>query len=337
MKQFRTGLVVGKFSPLHLGHELLIRRAMEACETTFVISYSLPELPGCEAAKREQWLRARFPDAVVLVVDKDVPHNDEDALIHRRFCACLCLDTLGTTVEAVFTSEEYGDGFARELGRCFTERTGRPHAVEHVNVDQARGTVPVSGTMVRADPHAHRHFLSDAVYASFVEKVCILGGESSGKTTLAAALAERLETAWVPEYGRELWVARDGALAYGDMAHIGRTQLRHEAQARPRAKRYLICDTSPLTTLFYSRDMFGRADPVLEAMADAPYEHYFLCAPDFDFIQDGTRRDVVFRQQQHRWYQHELRRRELPYILLGGPLQQRIATAVAHLPRNAPE
>lgn len=331
MKQFKTGLVVGKFSPLHLGHELLIQRAMDACDTTFIISYSLPELPGCEAHKREQWLRARFPDAVVLVVDKDVPHNDDDSLIHRRFCASLCMDVLGTTVEAVFTSEDYGDGFALELSQFFTARTGRPHMVRHVNVDQARRAVPVSGTMARSDPHAHRRFLSDVVYASFVDRVCILGGESSGKTTLAAALAERLGTAWVPEYGRELWVAQDGVLSYEDMARIGRTQLQREVEARLQAKRFLFCDTSPLTTLFYSREMFGRADPALEAMADAPYEHFLLCAPDFDFIQDGTRRDVDFRQQQHVWYLDQLSRRELPYVLLTGPLEQRIADAIAQL------
>lgn len=331
MKQFSTGLVVGKFSPLHLGHELLIRRAMEACDTTFIISYSLPELPGCEAHKREQWLRARFPDAMVLVIDAGLPHNDDDELIHRRFCANLCLDKLGTTVEAVFTSEDYGDGFAEELGRCFSARTGRRMTVRHVMVDQARGIVPVSGTLVRSDPHAHRHFLSGAVYASFVEKVCLLGGESSGKTTLAAALAERLETAWVPEYGRELWEARDGVLRYEDMSHIGSVQLQREAKARPQARRFLVCDTSPLTTLFYSREMFGRADPALAEMAEARYDHIFLCAPDFDFIQDGTRRDADFRQQQHRWYQDELSRRNLSCHLLSGPLERRVADAIAHL------
>ena len=34
-------------------------------------------------------------------------------------------------------------------------------------------------------------------------RVAILGAESSGKSTLAAALAERYGTVWVPEYLRE--------------------------------------------------------------------------------------------------------------------------------------
>jgi hypothetical protein len=35
--------------------------------------------------------------------------------------------------------------------------------------------------------------------------MALLGGESSGKTTLARALAQSLGTTWVPEYGRQRW------------------------------------------------------------------------------------------------------------------------------------
>jgi nicotinamide riboside kinase len=46
------------------------------------------------------------------------------------------------------------------------------------------------------------------VYADHVQRVAFIGGESSGKTTLARVLAERLQTVWVPEYGRTLWEQR---------------------------------------------------------------------------------------------------------------------------------
>lgn len=349
MKAFRTGLVVGKFSPLHLGHELLIRRAMEACGETIIISYSLPELQGCEPWKREQWLRARFPQARVLVLDGErhaLPHNDADALAQREFVGRLCVDVLGTTVDAVFTSEDYGDGFAAELTRYFARRACAEAkrdagvrafavaqgcalaAVQHVCVDQARKAVPASGTLVRSDPHAHRAFLSPEVYSSFVQTVCFLGGESSGKTTMAAAMAARMETVWAAEYGRELWMEQDGRLAYADMARIAETQQRREDSQRLQARRYLFCDTSALTTLFYSGEMFGRAEPALERMAQRRYDHVFLCAPDFDFVQDGTRREAEFRQRQHSWYLAELARREISHALLEGPLQRRIATVL---------
>ena len=48
MSRYRTGLVVGKFSPLHRGHELVIGAAFAHCAEVVVLSYSRPEFPGSE-------------------------------------------------------------------------------------------------------------------------------------------------------------------------------------------------------------------------------------------------------------------------------------------------
>lgn len=344
---FRRGLVVGKFSPLHLGHELLIRRALGDCEHVTVISYSVPELPGCGPERREAWLNARFPGTTVLVLDDArlralcrqqglpapdaIPHNDADGELHRHFVAWLLLAVLGRTVDAVFTSEEYGDGFAAVLARRFTDARGRAMAVRHVSVDPARVAVPVSGTRVRADPHGQKAFLAPPVYASFVRTVCLLGGESSGKTTLAQALAERLGTLWVAEYGRERWVAQDGILHYEDMRDIGAVQQRREDAMRPDANGWLVCDTSALTTLFYCRAMFDRDDAELARLAERRYDRVLLCAADFDFVQDGTRRDAAFSSRQHAWYVGQLARRGIPWLLLTGGVEARLDTALAWL------
>jgi HTH-type transcriptional repressor of NAD biosynthesis genes len=49
-----------------------------------------------------------------------------------------------------------------------------------------------------------------------VPRLVLLGAESSGKTTLATALAEVLSTTWVPRYGRTLHEQKHGELAYVD-------------------------------------------------------------------------------------------------------------------------
>ncbi|MDM5175602.1 AAA family ATPase [Massilia sp. DJPM01] len=346
-RQWRRGLVVGKFCPLHRGHMLVIDSALAACDEVVVISYTKPEFAGCGRALREAWLRALYPQARVLVLDDAslaalqggatavrVPHNDAPDTEQRGFCGWLCLDLLGVMVDAVFTSEDYGDGFARALAAYFDARRGpgAPRAdVRHVSVDRARALVAVSGTAIRTDPHVLRAFLHPLVYASFVRKVCLLGGESSGKTTLAAALAQALGSVWAPEFGRELWIEKAGALVFGDLLDIGRTQRAREQALLPHATRWLVCDTSPLTTLFYSEAMFGQADPTLHELAAQPYDVTLLCAPDFAFVQDGTRRDEIFRQRQHAWYVDELTRRGLPFTIVQGTPAQRLAQACARL------
>ena len=345
MTRFRRGLVIGKFSPLHRGHEALIRSAQKACDEVIIISYSKPEFAGCEAGMRAMWLAELFPTTRRLVVTDQflrehtcgngqftaVPKNDAPDAVHREFCGFLCETYFGGPVDAVFTSEDYGDGFAEHLTQRFRAR--RPHTatVEHVCVDPRRVGVPVSGSLIRTDIHAHRSRLSPYVYGSFVQRICLLGGESSGKSALAEALAERLETAFVPEYGRELWTAKAGRLVYEDMLEIARRQIDREQSAAQRSHRYLVCDTSPLTTLFYSLEMFGQADTALEAMALRPYDSYVLCAPDFEFVQDGTRRDAAFRQRQHAWYLEQLNHRGARYLLAEGSLQARVERIVVYL------
>ena len=338
------GLVVGKFSPLHHGHELLLRRAEAGCKELYIISYSLPEFAGCEAAVRAGWLAELFPRAHRLVVTPEflrdrlpgveLPANDADELSHRRFCGLLCREIFGVSVDAVFTSEGYGDGFARELTQFFRERDPAAPAVQHVLVDLARTAVPISGTAVRANPHAQRSHLSPVVYRSFVRRVCLLGGESSGKTTLAAALAENLGTVFVPEYGRERWERQNGVLVYDDMLDIGQRQAALEDAAAGTAAGYLICDTSPLTTLFYSHAMFGKAEEALERLATRPYHLVVLCASDIPFVQDGTRQDEAFRDRQYAWYLERLAEMGQPWVLVGGSVDARVRAVREALSRS---
>ena len=57
-------------------------------------------------------------------------------------------------------------------------------------------------------------------------------------------------------------------------------------------------------------EMFGRADSTLPMLAMRPYDHYVLCSPDFEFVQDGTRRDSRLRERQHAWYLEESAREQ---------------------------
>ena len=328
MTRFRTGLVVGKFAPLHLGHEHVIRAALAVCDYVVLLSYSHPEFPGCEPARRGTWLAARFPLTTRIVLDpatEPLPDNGDSDDTHRAFCAAILRRHLDRPIDAVFTSESYGPGFAADLAR----RQGSP--VAHITIDPARAAIPVSGTALRADIHGLRRFLAPEVYATFVERVALLGGESTGKSTLAAALARELGTTHVAEYGRELWDDRAGELTYDDLHAIAREQIRREeaAMLSPDTHRFVICDTTPLTTLFYSQELFGYANAELVALSRRPYDHLVLCADDFPFVQDGTRQGEAFRQKGQAWYLQNLTAKQ--HLRACGALPSRIAAIRAFL------
>jgi hypothetical protein len=79
-----------------------------------------------------------------------------------------------------------------------------------------------------------------------MKRIAILGTASSGKTTLAAALAQRFGTVWVPEYLREFVDSGPRAGGGGPDPHRP-----HAAGARGRPRRArstIFCDTTPLMT-----------------------------------------------------------------------------------------
>lgn len=334
MRRHRLGLVVGKFAPLHLGHEWLIDQAAQVCERVLVLSYTRPEFDRCEAAVRRRWLAQRCAPHACHVIDdawldarctalgipmRPLPANREADAIHQQYLGWLLRDVLRETPDAMFASEAYVTPCAAALSAALG------HVVQAVLVDPQRREVPISASVVRRDPAAHARWLSPVVRAAFVRRVLLLGGESSGKTTLAAALAREHRTLWAPEYGRELWEARGGRLDEGDLLAIAQAQIAREEQLALEASDLLFCDTSPLTTLGYGLWTHGRADPRLHELAGRHYDTVVLCAPDFPFVQDGTRRDPLFRLQQHAWYREQLKQRGWAYVEVAGGVEQRVA------------
>jgi NadR type nicotinamide-nucleotide adenylyltransferase len=182
-------------------------------------------------------------------------------------------------VDVVFTSEDYGDELAARL------------QARHVCVDRARVVVPVSGTAIRADPAANWIYIPPVVRPAFVQRVAILGAESTGKSTLARQLADIFQTTWVPEYGRTYCEARDPrTLTLEDFDAIGRGQLAMEEAGVMDANKVIFCDTDLHTTCTWSDMIAGSRSPWLDAAARARrYHGTFLLGADVPWVNDGTR------------------------------------------------
>lgn len=337
--QYRNGLIVGKFSPLHKGHESLIRFGLSKCDHLYVFAYSNPEFEGYSAQERQKWLSELFPEVKSTSISAEMakkdlgllmPLNDSEDVVHRRFVGDLWQKLVGLPLDVVFTSEAYGDGFANELTEHISSIQDQVE-VSHEMMDLERKEIPVSGTMLRQDIHRHRKFLSPIVYASFVCRVCLLGAESTGKSTLAERLAEEFETVFVPEYGRELWESQGGHLGFEDMLKIARTHISNEERMILGANKVLFIDTSPLTTFLYSKNLFDTVDIELERLANRKYDRTFLCLPDFPFVQDGTRSSEEFQNLQHQQHLRELSERGIPFTALTGSIRERVDTVKMEL------
>jgi NadR type nicotinamide-nucleotide adenylyltransferase len=314
----RRGLVVGKFMPLHRGHQLLIDTALAECDDVTVVVYDTQPpgvYPPMPLSLRTGWLRELYPrlESIVGVEDPLPPDESDDPVNAEVYARQLAfLGRFGR-----FYSSE--PGYAR-----FAELMGARHVV----VDEARALVPVSGTAIRDDPYRYRGMMSPRVYASLVRRVALVGTESAGKTTLARALAERLDTRWTHEYGRELWEAQDLQGSFADHLRIAVRQREREDAAARHARSFLFCDTTAWTTLHWSLRSYGYADDRLHALVDRTMGDYVwvVCDNDFGWVQDGTRELVgeaaaAFQEAQVR----DLEARGVAFHVVSGTVEDRVA------------
>jgi len=320
MRPWRHGLAIGKFRPPHIGHGLLIETALgQVDRLTVVVCGDLSDtLP---VGLRAEWLRELYPAADVRTFDSTGfdPQNS-------RLWADLTRDRLGLAPDVVFTSEAYGDAYARHL------------AAEHVPVDPGRARVPISASRILARPLDHLEFLAPCVRAYFVLRVALVGAESTGKTTLAHRLADHYRTAWVPEYGRTYsdGLPRASAPEWStrDFLHIAEAQGRLEDMLARHADRVLICDTDPLTTSLWHERYRGADAPAVRALADARrYALYLVAGDEIAWEDDGTRERADVRPWLQRRILDELAATGRPFVLLEGPLDRRLATATGQIDR----
>lgn len=127
--------------------------------------------------------------------------------------------------------------------------------------------------------------------------VAIIGAESTGKSTLAADLAERvravagLRCTWVPEHLRSWCDARGRTPRADEQAAIARAQA-EAILAAAAAHDIVIADTTPLMTAVYSWMLFG--DDTLVAGAIDFHRRCaatLLTALDLPWEPDGLQRD----------------------------------------------
>lgn len=170
-----------------------------------------------------------------------------------------------------------------------------------------------------------------------VARIAILGAESSGKSTLAATLAGRYGTLWVPEYLREFVDTKQRVPFEADQVGIARTQLEREDVAAALASRLLFCDTTPFMTALYSRFYWHRVDEELAQLAAKhDYAATFVAAPDTPWVADGLQRESAeIRDYVHGQVLAGLEARGIAFTLLHGGLEARIAQAAEVLAQFA--
>jgi nicotinamide riboside kinase len=174
--------------------------------------------------------------------------------------------------------------------------------------------------------------------------VAVLGAESTGKTTLAQALAEaltdpspgtsaaspaqpvgtglpgkKLRTGWVPEVLRQ-WCREQGRTPQAhEQAAIMEAQHR-QIEAAARQHELVVCDTTAVMTAVYSECIFGdRSLHLRAAQLHRTMDLTLLMALDLPWVADAHLRDGPQMQQPvDQALRQLLAQNRLPFTVVSG-------------------
>jgi len=163
-----------------------------------------------------------------------------------------------------------------------------------------------------------------------IKKIAIVGPESTGKSTIAAQLAEHYNTVWVPEYAREYCSKLTEPCTWQDEINMFRGQLDLENQLLGSANQLLICDTTFITVKIWSDYMFGKApEEVLYELPRHPYDFYLLMDIDLPWTDDPLRDFPHLREYFMDVWHKELNDLNASYVVVSGSSDIRVNNAIS--------
>lgn len=278
---YKRGLIIGKFMPLHIGHENMFNYAMNLCDELFIVVLGHDGEP-IPLSQRYKWVKDcdEFKDGLDRVniislhydPNKLNPSSESDLESAHQWADFL--ENQISCCDVIIGSEEYVKFMAEYKGK-------------HYEIyDEKRNNISISATEIRNNPVEKWGYLASSVKRDIGIHICICGTESSGKTTLSRHLEDKYSAVTIiPEIGRCL-ISNAETCNYFNLKTVFNIhkQLLDEVKDNPTTP-IMIWDTDNITTLSYINYLFGIKEKQAVPIAD----NYIFLSRDFDYANDSSR------------------------------------------------
>lgn len=296
MKKYHIGMYGGDFQPFHIGHLNNILKAACLCDKLFVIISYSESRDTIPKELRYRWIlnTTRHIGNVKIIMIEDTASSkikyDDNCWIQGSIDI---KKAIGEHIDVVFCGDDY-------KGKNRFEPLYSDSEIIYFD----RQEVPISSTMIRENPINAWDYIPAVARPYYVKKVLIVGGESTGKSTLVQNLALYYNTNFVSEVGRDTcdYAGGEEYMISDDLIENLMKQKLYVDEACKTSNKLLFVDTDALTTKFYSHFLLKENSDELKhctALADAianinNWDLILFLEPDgTNFVQDGTRSEEI--------------------------------------------
>ncbi|MEY0233031.1 multifunctional transcriptional regulator/nicotinamide-nucleotide adenylyltransferase/ribosylnicotinamide kinase NadR [Providencia manganoxydans] len=296
-KQKTIGVVFGKFYPLHTGHIYLIQRACSQVDELHVIlchdeprdkdlfvNSSMSQQPT--VSDRLRWLLQTFKYQKNIHI-----HSfDEQGIEPYPHGWQVWSDGMKAFLNKNNIHPSYIYSSETNDAPRYKEHLG----IETILIDPERTFMNISGNQIRQAPFRYWDYIPTEVKPFFVRKVAILGGESSGKSTLVNKLANIFNTTSAWEFGRDYVFSHLGgnemALQYSDYDKIALGHAQYIDFAVKYANKVAFIDTDFITTQAFCKRYEGKEHPFVQALIDEyRFDLVIVLENNTPWVADGLR------------------------------------------------
>ncbi len=152
----KIGFTIGKFAPLHKGHQYLIEKGLEEMDKFYIVIYET-EVTKLPIETRANWIRQMYPKANIIYAKnppKQYGLDEESIKIQTNY---LKEKIKGIEATHFYNSEPYGKFVARDL------------KIQEVQVDRKRKKYPISATAIRKEIEKNEKYIEKIVYKDMKE------------------------------------------------------------------------------------------------------------------------------------------------------------------------
>lgn len=283
MSHTPIGWMIGHFEPLHQGHVRIIQHAISLVEQLHIVILEHPK-PNPDypvtLADKVRWMQRAFNYFPFIRIHSHPSPNPDPNQKGAKIILQTIKSACGIPENACFISDE-------------------SHAWRHHVPAERLIALPLhndyNSEAIHNNPVRYWPLIHPTARRDYTRTIAVVGGESSGKTTLVHKLANYFLADYVLEQGR-LYVDYDLggselALQFSDYQRIAIDHAKaiNHAMEAPKAP-VMIVDTDFVTTQAFCLTYENRRDPTVATFIDQMrFDHTLLLANNTVWVDDGLR------------------------------------------------